>query len=95
LIARLRQTIRPPGGQWVQAALGAPGEIAAQVRFGVLSGGALEPGQITGHGQPQLVRQPHNMIGRDSGQFREVRHEPTLRLLGIITKITRVRTPAA
>src|SRR5215470_158753 len=33
--------VRPPCGQRVQAAVGAPGAIAAQVRFGVLAGGAL------------------------------------------------------
>jgi hypothetical protein len=33
--------VRPLGGQRVQAALGAPGQVAAQVGFGVLAGGAL------------------------------------------------------
>ena len=33
--------VRPPGGQRIQAALGAPGQVAAQVGFGVLAGGAL------------------------------------------------------
>jgi hypothetical protein len=34
--------VRPLGGQRVQAALGAPGQVAAQVGFGVLAGWALE-----------------------------------------------------
>ena len=34
--------VRALGGQRVQAALGAPGQVAAQVRFGVLAGGARE-----------------------------------------------------
>jgi hypothetical protein len=34
--------VRPPRGQRVQAAFGAPGQIAAQVGFGVLAGGALK-----------------------------------------------------
>ena len=29
--------VRPPGSQRVQAVLGAPGQVAAQVRFGVLA----------------------------------------------------------
>ena len=36
--------VRAPGQEGVQAALGAPGEVAAQIRVGVGSGGALEPG---------------------------------------------------
>jgi len=38
--------VRTLRGQRVQAALGAPGQIAAEVRFGVLAGGALEAGQV-------------------------------------------------
>jgi hypothetical protein len=34
--------VRPLRGQRVQAVLGAPGQVAAQVRFSVLAGGALE-----------------------------------------------------
>jgi hypothetical protein len=37
-----------PQGQRVKAALGAPGQVAAQVRFGVLVGGTLEAGQVGG-----------------------------------------------
>jgi len=33
--------VRAAGGQWVQAALGAPGQVAAQVRFGVLPDGPV------------------------------------------------------
>jgi hypothetical protein len=45
--------VRPLGGQRVQAALGAPGQVAAQVRSGVLAGGALEAGQVGGRREPQ------------------------------------------
>ena len=37
--------VRTLGGQRVQGVLGAPGQVAAQVRFGVLAGGAREAGQ--------------------------------------------------
>jgi hypothetical protein len=36
-------------GQRVQAALGAPGQVTAEIGFGVLTGGALEAGQVRGH----------------------------------------------
>jgi hypothetical protein len=54
--------MRPPRGQRVQAALGAPGQVAAQVRFGVLTGGALEAGQVGSRCQSQPVgeRRPLN-----------------------------------
>jgi hypothetical protein len=47
--------VRPPGSQRVQSLLGAPGQVAAQVRFGVLAGGALEAGKVGSHCQPQPV----------------------------------------
>jgi hypothetical protein len=47
--------MRAPGGQRVQAVLGAPGQIAAQAGFGVLAGGALEAGPVGSHRQPQLA----------------------------------------
>ncbi len=42
-------------GQRIQATLSGPGKEAAQVGFGVLTGGALETGQIGSHLQPQLI----------------------------------------
>jgi hypothetical protein len=36
--------VRPPGGQRIQATLGAPGQVTAQVGLGVLAAGALEAG---------------------------------------------------
>ena len=42
--------VRPPGGQRIQAAFGAPGQIAAKVGVGVLAGAAIEPGQVGSHG---------------------------------------------
>jgi len=71
--------VRPPGGQRVQAALGAPGQVTAQVRFGVLPGGAREPGQVGGHCQAQLVRERRQGIGWDRGQVCEGHHAQTLR----------------
>jgi len=38
--------VRSPGGQRVQSALSAPGQVAAQIGFGVLAAGALEAGQV-------------------------------------------------
>jgi hypothetical protein len=55
--------VLPPGSQRVEAALGAPGQIAAQIRFGVLSGGALEAGQVGSHCQSQLVSEQGGRIG--------------------------------
>jgi hypothetical protein len=55
------------GQEGVQAALGAPGEIAAQIGVGVVSGGALEPGKIGGHCEPQPIsmRDQSAGLGRD------------------------------
>jgi len=47
--------MRAPGQERVQAAFGAPGEVAAQIGVGVVSGGALEPGEIGGYCVPQPV----------------------------------------
>jgi hypothetical protein len=47
--------VRPLRGQRVQAVLGAPGQVTAQVGFSVLAGGALEAGQVGGYCQPQPV----------------------------------------
>jgi hypothetical protein len=44
--------------------LGAPGQIAAEVRFGALTGGALEVGQIGSHCQTQLVSERRQRIRR-------------------------------
>ena len=55
--------VRAPGGQRVQAVLGAPGQEAAQIGFGVIAGGALETGQVGSHCQPQLISERHRMIG--------------------------------
>ena len=58
--------VGPPGGQRVQAPLGAPGQVTADIRFGMLAGGALEAGQVGGHGQPQPVSERLRRIGRCS-----------------------------
>jgi len=87
--------VRPPGSQWIQAALCAPGEVAAQVGFGVLAGGALEPGQVGSHGEPQPVSYRHKAIGGDWDQFGEVRHDLTLRPLPAATKLAKPAPGAA
>ena len=55
--------VRAPRGQWVQATFGAPGQVATQVGPGVLTGGPLEPGQVGGHCQPQLVSERLRRMG--------------------------------
>ena len=55
--------VRPPGGQWIQAALSAPGQVAPQVRLGVIAGGILEPGQIASDREPQPISERHKSIG--------------------------------
>jgi hypothetical protein len=57
----------------------APGEVTAEVGFGVLAGRALEEGQVGSHGQPQLIGERRRKIGGDRGQFGEVHHKLTLR----------------
>ena len=57
--------IRPYGyaiWEHIQAELDAPGEVAAQVGFGVLSGGSSEAGQVEGYCQPQPVSKPLGLI---------------------------------
>ena len=80
--------MRPLGGQRVQALLGAPGEIAAQVRFGVLARGAFEAGQVGGHCEPQPVGEWLRRIGGREGQLGEGRHAMTLQRLTVIVKLT-------
>ena len=55
--------MRAPGQERVQAALGAPGEIAAQIGAGVVSGGGLEPGKIGGHCEPQPISMRNQSAG--------------------------------
>src|SRR5689334_8107097 len=53
--------VRPLRCQRVQAVLGAPGQVAAQVGFGVLAGGAFEAGQVGRYRQSQPVgERPHS-----------------------------------
>jgi hypothetical protein len=46
-----------PGSQRVKATLSAPGEVTAEVGFGVLAGEPLKRGQVGSHGQPQLINE--------------------------------------
>jgi hypothetical protein len=78
-------------GQRVQAAFSAPGKVAAQVGLGVLTGGALEAGQVGGHCQPQLISERHQTIGGDGREFGEVHHAQTLRLPLALATPTKVR----
>ena len=73
--------VRAARCQRVQAAFSAPGQEATQVGLGVVTGGALEAGQVGGCCQPQLISERDKAIGRDRRQFGEVRHAQTLRLL--------------
>ena len=68
--------MRTPGGQRVQAALGAPCEVAAEIRFGVLAGGALEAGQVGSYRQSQPIGERLRRIGGRRGQFGEGHHAP-------------------
>jgi hypothetical protein len=49
---------------------GTPGEIAAQVGVGVVSGGALEPGEIGGHCEPQPISMRDQGAGLGRGLTR-------------------------
>ena len=55
----VRLQMRAARDQRVQAVLGAPGQVAAQVGLGVVAGGAFEPGQVGSHSQPQLISERH------------------------------------
>ena len=79
--------VRALGGQRIQAALGAPGQVAAQVRFGVLAGGALEASQVGGHCQPQPVGERLRGIGGRGGQLGKGRHALTLQRLAGTVKL--------
>jgi hypothetical protein len=81
--------VRPPGGQRVQAALRAPGQVAAQVGFGVRAGGALEAGQVGSYCQSQPVGERLRKIAGRWGQLGEGHHSPTLRRLPIIVEVTK------
>ena len=59
--------MRAPGAQRVQAPLSAPGQIAAQIRVGVVAGATLEPSQVGGDRKPQPVSIRHEMIGWNGG----------------------------
>ena len=87
--------MRPLGGQRVQAVLGAPGQVAAQVGFGVLAGGALEAGQVGSYCQPQPVSKRRQRIGGHRGQFGEGNHAFTLSEHSPCVKLGESALPAA
>ena len=69
--------VRAARDQRVQVAFGAPGQIAAQIGFGVLTGGALETGQVGGSCEPQLISDRRQTIRWEeprSGKFIMPRH---------------------
>jgi hypothetical protein len=85
----LRSSLRPPAGIAVSGSRrrsGAPGQVAAQVRLGVLMGRAGEAGQVDGHCQAQLVSEGHWMIGWDGCQVCEGAHARTSRPPPAVTK---------
>jgi hypothetical protein len=87
--------MRPPGGQRVQTAFGAPGQVAAQVGFGVLAGGALEAGEVGRYCQSQPVGERlRRRIADRWGQLCEGHHALTLRQLPTIVKVTNTHLAA-
>ena len=80
--------VRAVGGQRVQAVLGAPGQVAAQVGFGAVAGDAREAGQAGSHRQPQPAGERRQRVGRHGGQVGEGHHVLTLRRLPIAVKLT-------
>jgi len=83
-----------PYSQRVQIQLSAPGEVAAEVRLGVLAGGALKTRQVGSHSETQRISNGHRAIGDDWLQFGDVRHDLTPRLLRGTAKPARP-TPVA
>ena len=81
--------VRALGGQRVQAALRGPCEVAAEIGFGVLAGGALEAGQLGSYRQPQPIGERLRRIGGRGGQFGEGHHALTLNRLPVTVKLTR------
>ena len=85
----IRQGLHPPdvllqvraaGGQRVQAAVSAPSQVAAQVGLGVLAGGAREPGQVGGCGQPYMISWQRIGCGRGEVERLVVAHHaPAMR----------------
>ena len=72
--------VRAARGRRVQAAVSAPSQVAAQVGLGVLAGGAREPGQVGGHGQPYVIS--WQCIGCGRGEVERLvvaHHAPTMR----------------
>ena len=66
--------MRATCGQRVQAMFGAPNQVAAQIGFGVVTGGAFESGEVGSYRQPQLIGYRHQVIGRDEGKVDESLH---------------------
>ena len=81
--------VHAASGQRVQAAFGASGKEAAQVRLGVLTRGALETGQVGSHCQPQLISERHQTIRWDGRKVGESHHAQTLRPLHATPKSPR------
>jgi hypothetical protein len=81
--------VRPLGGERVQAAPGAPGQVAAQVGFGVRAGGALEAGQLGSYCRAQPLGERLRRIAGRWRQLGEGHHAPTLRQLPVAVKATK------
>ncbi len=80
--------VRAPRDERVHAVFGAPVQVAAQVGLGVLTGGALEAGEVGGHCEPQPVSKWLRWIGRIEDQLSECRHAMTLRGAAVTVKLT-------
>lgn len=57
------------GGEWVQAAVLTPGQVAAQIGLGVDAGLTLEPGEVGRHGQAPDLDGADDDTGDGRGRF--------------------------
>jgi hypothetical protein len=86
--------VRPLSDQWIQAAFRAPGQVAAEVRFGVRAGGALETSQVGSYCQSQPVGERLRKIAGRWGQLGEGHQSLTLRCLPATVKLPGTRLAA-
>jgi hypothetical protein len=80
--------LRPLRDQRVHLAVGVPGQVAAQIGFGVLAGGAPKAGQVGSHCQRQPVGERLRRIGEREGQLGVGRHALTLQRPAATVKLT-------
>jgi len=68
--------MRPLGLQRIQLPLCAPAQEHPQIRLGVLTGQAFEPGQIGRHGQPKHIGLFRHHAARTDGRHHATAHDP-------------------